>query len=107
MAELVVEELIVGEGAEALAGANVTVHYIGTLEDGSVFDQSVGRGPFQFPLGAGKVIKGWDIGVEGMKVGGKRKLTIPSDLAYGSRGAGSVIPPDAALIFEVELLAVD
>jgi peptidylprolyl isomerase len=84
----------------------VSVKYRGTLTNGKEFDSSYGRGPFSFPLGAGRVIKGWDEGVAGMRVGGKRKLVIPSDLAYGSRGAGGVIPPDATLLFEVELLKV-
>ena len=97
----------VGSGAEASAGQTVVVHYRGTLEDGSQFDASYDRGtPFSFPLGAGRVIKGWDEGVQGMKVGGKRKLVIPPDLGYGARGAGGVIPPNATLIFEVELLEV-
>lgn len=88
-------------------GKTANVHYTGWLENGKKFDSSVDRGqPFSFPLGAGKVIKGWDEGVQGMKVGGKRKLTIPSDLGYGSRGAGGVIPPNATLIFDVELLGV-
>lgn len=107
MAELMFEDLVVGEGDEAQSGMTVTVHYVGTFEDGNVFDQSVGRGPFTFPLGKGRVIKGWDMGVEGMRVGGKRKLVIPSDLGYGSRGAGNVIPPDTTLHFEVELLGVE
>jgi FKBP-type peptidyl-prolyl cis-trans isomerase len=106
MAELVIEDLLVGEGDEATSGQSVTVHYTGTFEDGSEFDSSVGRGPFTFPLGAGRVIKGWDLGVEGMKVGGKRKLIIPGHLGYGERGAGNVIPPNATLHFEVELLSV-
>jgi FKBP-type peptidyl-prolyl cis-trans isomerase len=104
--ELVIEDLVVGDGDEAVAGKSVTVHYTGTLTDGKQFDSSVGRGPFQFHLGAGRVIKGWDQGVAGMKVGGKRKLTIPSHLGYGAAGAGNVIPPNATLIFEVELLRV-
>ena len=97
-----------GTGAEATAGQTVVVHYRGTLEDGTQFDASYDRGtPFSFPLGRGRVIKGWDEGVQGMKVGGKRKLVIPPDLGYGSRGAGYVIPPGATLIFEVELVAVE
>ena len=86
----------------------VVVNYTGTLEDGSVFDSSLkaGRGPFTFTLGVGSVIKGWDFGVKGMKVGGKRTLTIPPELGYGSRGAGNVIPPNATLIFEIDLLKV-
>ena len=98
---------VVGTGDAAVAGKTASVHYTGWLENGKKFDSSVDRGqPFSFPLGAGKVIKGWDEGVQGMKVGGKRKLTIPSDLGYGSRGAGGVIPPNATLIFDVELLGV-
>jgi FKBP-type peptidyl-prolyl cis-trans isomerase len=98
----------VGTGAEAKAGDRVTVHYTGTLQDGTKFDSSKDRNqPFGFQLGAGKVIKGWDEGVAGMKVGGKRKLIIPSDLAYGKRGAAGVIPPDAELTFEVELLGIN
>ena len=104
---LKITELQVGEGAEAASGQTVAVHYRGTLENGKQFDASYDRGtPFTFPLGAGRVIKGWDEGVVGMKVGGKRKLVIPPDLAYGSRGAGGVIPPNATLVFEVELLDV-
>jgi FKBP-type peptidyl-prolyl cis-trans isomerase len=98
---------VVGAGDVAVAGTTVSVHYTGWLENGKKFDSSVDRGqPFSFPLGAGRVIKGWDEGVQGMKIGGKRKLTIPSDLGYGSRGAGGVIPPNATLIFDVELLGV-
>ncbi len=98
---------VVGTGEVAVAGKTVNVHYTGWLENGKKFDSSVDRGqPFSFPLGGGRVIKGWDEGVQGMKVGGKRKLTIPSDLGYGSRGAGGVIPPNATLIFDVELLGV-
>jgi FKBP-type peptidyl-prolyl cis-trans isomerase len=104
---LTIEELVVGSGAAAAAGQNVSVHYTGWLTNGTKFDSSKDRGdPFVFPLGRGHVIKGWDEGVAGMKVGGKRKLTIPSALGYGSRGAGGVIPPNATLVFEVELLAV-
>ena len=104
---LVIEELEVGTGDEARAGREVTVHYTGWLTDGTKFDSSVDRAqPFSFPLGAGHVIKGWDEGVSGMKVGGKRKLTIPAALGYGARGAGGVIPPNATLVFEVELLRV-
>lgn len=106
MAELVIEDLVVGEGEEAVTGKSVTVHYTGTFEDGSEFDSSRGRGPFTFPLGAGRVIKGWDLGVAGMRVGGQRKLVIPGELGYGERGAGNVIPPNATLVFEVELLEV-
>ena len=106
---LIVEELIVGDGDEAQDYNKVVVNYTGTLLDGSIFDSSLkpGRTPFTFTLGAGSVIKGWDQGVKGMRVGGKRKLTIPADLGYGDQGAGDVIPPGATLVFEVELLEVD
>ena len=103
---LSITELEVGDGAVAGPGQTVVVDYRGTLESGKEFDSSYGRGPFSFPLGAGRVIKGWDEGVAGMKVGGKRRLVIPPDLAYGTRGAGGVIPPNATLIFEVELLDI-
>ncbi len=96
-----------GGGEEAISGSKVTVHYTGTFLDGREFDSSRSRGPFTFQLGAGRVIKGWDMGVAGMKVGGKRNLTIPSDLGYGSRGAGNAIPPNSTLRFEVELLGVE
>jgi FKBP-type peptidyl-prolyl cis-trans isomerase len=98
---------VVGTGDVAVSGKTVSVHYTGWLENGKKFDSSVDRGqPFSFPLGGGRVIKGWDEGVQGMKVGGKRKLTIPSNLGYGPQGAGGVIPPNATLIFDVELLGV-
>jgi FKBP-type peptidyl-prolyl cis-trans isomerase FkpA len=104
---LIVEEVVVGQGAPAASGQQVKVHYTGWLTDGTKFDSSKDRGdPFVFPLGEGQVIKGWDEGVQGMKVGGTRKLTIPPALGYGSRGAGGVIPPNATLVFEVELLGV-
>ena len=107
--ELLIEDIIVGEGDEANDFNKVIVNYTGSLEDGSIFDSSLnpGREPFTFTLGAGSVIKGWDLGVKGMKVGGKRKLTIPPELGYGENGAGSVIPPGATLIFEVDLLEVE
>ena len=101
-----ITDLVVGSGEEAVSGKSVSVNYRGTLTDGREFDSSYGRGPFSFPLGGGRVIKGWDEGVAGMKVGGKRKLVIPPDLAYGERGAGGVITANATLIFEVELLQV-
>jgi FKBP-type peptidyl-prolyl cis-trans isomerase FkpA len=105
---LVFEDLVVGSGAAASAGQQVTVHYTGWLVNGTKFDSSKDRDdPFDFPLGAGHVIRGWDEGVQGMQVGGKRKLTIPPALGYGARGAGGVIPPNATLIFEVELLGVN
>jgi FKBP-type peptidyl-prolyl cis-trans isomerase FkpA len=102
---LIIDDITVGSGAEATAGQEVTVHYTGWLTNGDKFDSSKDRDdPFVFPLGGGRVIRGWDEGVQGMKVGGKRKLTIPPDLGYGARGAGGVIPPNATLVFEVELL---
>ena len=100
------EDILEGTGDEAVSGKKVSVHYTGTLTNGKQFDSSVGRGPFGFNLGAGQVIKGWDEGVAGMKVGGKRKLVIPSHLGYGARGAGADIGPNATLVFEVELLKV-
>jgi FKBP-type peptidyl-prolyl cis-trans isomerase FkpA len=101
------EELTEGTGATAEAGQNVSVHYTGWLTDGQKFDSSKDRNqPFEFSLGAGMVIRGWDEGVQGMKVGGVRKLTIPPQLGYGARGAGGVIPPNATLVFEIELLDV-
>ncbi len=107
MSELIIEELTVGNGATAAAGQSVSVHYTGWLTDGTKFDSSVDRNdPFEFNLGQGQVIAGWDQGVAGMQIGGKRKLTIPPELGYGSRGAGGVIPPNATLVFEVELLGV-
>jgi peptidylprolyl isomerase len=107
-AELVVEDLTVGDGPEARAGQLVNVHYVGVAHStGREFDASYNRGePFAFPLGGGQVIAGWDQGVAGMKVGGRRKLTIPPHLGYGARGAGGVIKPNETLIFVVDLLGV-
>ena len=105
---LAIDEVKVGEGATATKGKTVSVHYSGHLTDGTKFDSSYDRGqPIDFHLGAGEVIKGWDQGIEGMKVGGKRKLTIPPELAYGARGTpGGPIPPNATLVFDVELVGV-
>jgi FKBP-type peptidyl-prolyl cis-trans isomerase FkpA len=101
------EDIEVGTGEEAVAGRAVSVHYTGWLTDGTKFDSSKDRNQaFTFPLGARRVFAGWDEGVAGMKVGGKRKLTIPAHLGYGAQGAGGVIPPNATLVFEVELLAI-
>lgn len=102
------EDTVIGSGPAAQSGDQVQVHYTGWLENGTKFDSSVDRNePFEFPLGAGRVIQGWDEGVAGMQVGGTRKLVIPPELGYGARGAGGVIPPNAVLIFEVELLAIN
>ena len=107
MADLIIETIKPGTGAQAQAGNQVTVHYVGTLTDGQKFDSSRDRGKgFQFQLGAGRVIKGWDQGVAGMKVGEVRKLTIPPHLAYGEKGFPGAIPPNATLVFEVELIGV-
>jgi len=107
MSELVIEDLATGEGPACQAGQNVVVHYTGWLTNGQKFDSSLDRNdPFEFPLGRGRVIPGWDQGVAGMQVGGKRKLTIPPELGYGAYGAGGVIPPNATLVFEVELLQI-
>jgi FKBP-type peptidyl-prolyl cis-trans isomerase len=107
-AKLEIKDLVTGKGAEAKAGDTVKVHYVGTLKDGEEFDASKKHGnePFTFELGKGRVIKGWDEGVAGMKVGGKRKLTIPPHLGYGARGAGPKIPPNSTLVFDVELVEV-
>lgn len=104
MGDLVSEDLSFGTGREATAGDVLTVQYTGWLEDGRTFDSSRDRGPFELELGKGEVIKGWDRGLAGMRVGGKRRLTIPPELAYGSRGYAGLIPPQATLVFEVELL---
>ncbi len=112
--ELIIKDTLVGDGAEAENGQTAVMHYTGWLYEptapdlrGRKFDSSLDRNePFPFPLGGGRVIRGWDQGIVGMRVGGKRQLIIPPDLAYGSRGAGGVIPPDATLVFDVELLAL-
>ena len=104
---LYTQDLTPGSGAEATSGKQVSVHYTGTLADGRKFDSSRDRGePIDFTLGVGQVIKGWDEGVSGMKVGGRRKLVIPPELGYGARGAGGVIPPNATLVFDVDLMGV-
>ncbi len=106
-AAVVKEDLVLGKGAAAQAGSDVVVHYVGRLESGQQFDSSrARRDPLEFSLGVGDVIKGWDEGIPGMKVGGKRRLTIPPELAYGEHGCGGVIPPHSTLVFEVELLEV-
>ena len=107
MSELEIEDQIVGDGDEAATGHTVEVHYTGWLTDGTKFDSSHDRNQtFSFKLGAGQVIAGWDQGVAGMKIGGTRKLTIPSEMGYGERGAGGVIPPGATLVFKVELIGL-
>ena len=104
---LVVRDIVVGTGKIAENGDTLSAHYVGALEDGTVFDESYGRGqPIQFVLGSGQLIKGWDLGLVGMKEGGKRKLLIPPERGYGARGAGNIIPPNAALLFEIELVSV-
>ena len=108
MTDLIIDDTVIGTGATATTGKMVHVHYTGMFPDGKVFDSSLPRNEaFSFPLGAGHVIRGWDEGVAGMKVGGKRKLTVPPHLGYGAKGAGGVIPPNATLVFEVELLGVE
>lgn len=106
--DLQIEDIVAGEGAEAKAGDTLRVDYTGTLEDGTQFDSSKdeGREPFEFILGGGGVIAGWEQGVQGMKVGGTRKLTVPPELGYGDAGSGEIIPPGATLIFEIELLEI-
>jgi FKBP-type peptidyl-prolyl cis-trans isomerase len=107
MSQLVIEDIVVGQGREVKSGDGVAMHYLGILENGKKFDSSYDRGqPFETEIGVGQVIRGWDQGVPGMKIGGKRKLTIPYDMAYGERGIPGVIPPKATLIFEVELIDI-
>ena len=107
MADIQIEELEIGDGQEVVEGNTVSVHYTGTLVNGTKFDSSLDHGePFEFSVGEGQVIQGWDIGLVGMKVGGKRKLTIPPELGYGEQGAGASIPPNSTLVFEIELLEV-
>ena len=107
MPDLQIEEIVVGTGASPKTGQTVVVHYTGWLTDGTKFDSSHDRNQtFSFKLGGGQVIAGWDQGVAGMKIGGSRKLTIPADLGYGERGAGGVIPPNATLVFKVELIGL-
>lgn len=104
---LIIQDIVIGSGQEVKSGDSVTVHYLGTLENGTKFDSSYDRNtPFTTQIGVGQVIKGWDEGIVGMKVGGKRKLTIPPTLGYGQQGAGESIPPNSTLIFEVELLGI-
>jgi len=104
---LAITDIKRGSGPAAESGRSITVNYVGKLTNGTVFDSTTGKGPFTFLLGAGQVIKGWDLGVEGMKVGGKRKLVIPPTLGYGGAGAPPQIPPDATLVFEIELVSVN
>ena len=106
MAKPKIEDLVKGKGPEAVRGKTVEVHYTGWLTDGTKFDSSVGGQPFSFRIGAGEVIEGWERGLAGMRAGGKRKLTLPPELAYGTKGAPPEIPPHATLVFEIELLAV-
>jgi FKBP-type peptidyl-prolyl cis-trans isomerase len=106
--KLKIEDILVGTGAPVKSGDTISIHYLGTLMDGTKFDSSYDRGqPFETQIGVGMLIEGWDKGIPGMKIGGKRKLTIPSQMAYGSRGAGSLIPPDSDLVFEVELVSIE
>ncbi len=105
--ELKIEDTVIGTGTPVKSGDMVTIHYLGTLMNGQKFDSSYDRGqPFETQIGVGMLIQGWDKGIPGMMVGGKRKLTIPSQMAYGDRGAGSLIPPGSDLIFEVELISI-